>query len=243
MPKASSRGGRGLAISNSLNERSFSWNEECAPGGPGVKNEGSFYSWGVPRVSDEHLAARRRQILDAARRCFLRDGFHRTSMQDVIAEAGLSVGAVYRYFPSKNDLITAIAQSVIGDAERVFVEVTTAEPPLPVVEALDRVLTYVDAQAGPDGPLPLALQVWSEAQRDPALAEFVRATYDRLRRHWTALAARARDAGDLPPDADPEAVGAALFGMLPGYFTQRILTGTPDRATYLAGVRALLRSS
>ncbi|TDC64453.1 TetR/AcrR family transcriptional regulator [Micromonospora sp. KC207] len=196
---------------------------------------------GVPRVSDEHLAARRQQILDAARRCFLRDGFHRTSMQDVIAEAGLSVGAVYRYFPSKNHLITAIAQSVIGGADHIFAGFTASDPPLPLVEALDRALTYVDGQAGPDGILPLALQVWSEAQRDPTLAEFVRATYDRLRRHWTALAARARDAGELPPDADPEAVGAALFGLIPGYFTQKILTGAPDRATYLAGVHSLLR--
>ncbi|MFR9778190.1 TetR/AcrR family transcriptional regulator [Micromonospora sp. MS34] len=193
----------------------------------------------MPRVSEEHRAARRQQILDAARRCFLRDGFHSTSMQDVIAEAGLSVGAVYRYFPSKNDLITAIAQSVIGGADGVFAELAAAEPPLPLVEALERALAYVDAQTGPDGILPLAIQVWSEAQRDPALAEFVRATYTGFRGHFTTLARRAHAAGTLPADADPEAVGAALFGLVPGYFMQRILTGSPDRRTYLAGVRAL----
>ncbi|MFG2053686.1 TetR/AcrR family transcriptional regulator [Micromonospora sp. NPDC048930] len=196
----------------------------------------------MPRVSEEHLAARRQQILDAARRCFLRDGFHNTSMQDVIAEAGLSVGAVYRYFPSKNDLITAIAQSVIGGADGLFAELAGAEPPLPLVEALDRALAFVDSQTGPDGLLPLAIQVWSEAQRDPALAGFVRDTYTRLRNRFAELSRRARDAGELPPDADPEAVGAALFGLIPGYFMQRILTGHPDRHTYLAGVRALLAS-
>ena len=52
----------------------------------------------------------------------------------------------------------------------------SAEPPLPLVEALDRALTYVDAQAGEDGILPLAIQVWSESLRDPALAAFVNAT-------------------------------------------------------------------
>ncbi|NES14253.1 TetR/AcrR family transcriptional regulator [Micromonospora sp. PPF5-17] len=195
---------------------------------------------GMPRVSEEHRAARRQQILDAARRCFLRDGFHNTSMQDVIAEAGLSVGAVYRYFPSKNDLITAIAQAVIGGADGVFAELAAVEPPLPLAEALDRALTYVDAQTGPDGMLPLAIQVWSEAQRDRALAEFVAATYARFRGHFVAIARRARDGGELSPDADPDAVGTALFGLVPGYFMQRILTGSPDRSTYLAGVRALL---
>ncbi|MFC0004689.1 TetR/AcrR family transcriptional regulator [Micromonospora siamensis] len=194
----------------------------------------------MPRVSDEHLAARRRQILDAARRCFLRDGFHHTSMQDVIAEAGLSVGAVYRYFPSKNDLITEIARSAIGGADEVFAELSRHDPPLPLVEALDRALAFVDTQTGEDGVLPLAVQVWSEAQRDRTLAAFVDDTYTRLRDHWTDLATRAKQTGELPPTADPEAVGAALFALVPGYFMQRILTGRPDRASYLAGVRTLL---
>ncbi|MEH0820865.1 MULTISPECIES: TetR/AcrR family transcriptional regulator [unclassified Micromonospora] len=194
----------------------------------------------MPRVSDAHLAARRQQILDAARRCFMRDGFHNTSMQDVIAEAGLSVGAVYRYFPSKNDLITSIAQSVIGGADAVFAELAAAEPPVPLVEALDRALTYVDAQAGEDGVLRLAIQVWSESQRDPALAAFVHTTYSGFRDYFALLARRAREAGELPPDADPDAVGAALFALVPGYVLQKVLTGRPDRHTYLAGIRTLI---
>jgi len=62
----------------------------------------------MPRVSEDHLTARREQILAAARRCFLRKGVHNTSMQDLIGEAGMSVGAVYRYFRSKDEIINAI---------------------------------------------------------------------------------------------------------------------------------------
>ncbi|MER7470607.1 MULTISPECIES: TetR/AcrR family transcriptional regulator [unclassified Micromonospora] len=194
----------------------------------------------VPRVSPEHLAARRRQIVDAARRCFLREGFHRTTMQDVIAEAGLSVGAVYRYFPSKADLISAIAEEAVGGAEVVLDDLLRREPPLPLVEALDRALAYVETQLGDDGALRIAIQVWGEAQRDPALAEFVAARYDDIRRHFEALVRRAQGTGEVAADADPEAVAAALFALVPGWFLQRLLTGRPDRATYLAGVRALL---
>jgi Bacterial regulatory proteins, tetR family len=43
----------------------------------------------VPKVSEEYRDARRSQILDAAKRCFLRDGFHETSMQDLFTEVGL----------------------------------------------------------------------------------------------------------------------------------------------------------
>lgn len=194
----------------------------------------------MPRVSDEHLAARREQILDAARKCFLRDGFHTTSIQDVIAEAGLSVGAVYRYFKSKDELIRAIAQSVIGGAASVFDEIVAHEPPLPLPDALDRALAYIETQAGEDGVLRIAIQVWAEALRDPDLAEFVAETYRGFQARFTAIAERAKDSGELPADADPAAVGAVLFGLVPGYLLQRILTGRPDRRTYLAGIRALL---
>ena len=194
----------------------------------------------MPRVSEAHLAARRQQILDAARRCFTRDGFHNTSMQDVIAEAGLSVGAVYRYFKSKNELITSIAESVIGDASEMFEQLAQHEPPLTPTEAVERAIEFVDRETGPDGLLRIALQVWAEAMRDPALAEFVAGAYSRMRGHFVLLATRARAAGKLPADADVEAVGAVLFGMVPGYALQRILSAGPGPKTYLDGVRALV---
>src|SRR5689334_6249736 len=60
---------------------------------------------GVPRLTDERREARRAEIVAAARRCFARDGFHQTSMPDIAREAGMSAGAFYRYFPSKEDVI------------------------------------------------------------------------------------------------------------------------------------------
>jgi AcrR family transcriptional regulator len=194
----------------------------------------------MPRVSEAHLAARRQQILDAARRCFLRDGFHNTSMQDVIAEAGLSVGAVYRYFKSKNELITSIAEAVIGDAEEMFEELARHEPALSPTEAVDRAIHFVDLETGPEGRFRIAVLVWAEAMRDPTLAAFVADTYGRMRGHFVLLAARARDAGKLPPDADVEAVGAVLFGMVPGYALQRMLSVGPDPKGYVDGLRTLV---
>lgn len=65
----------------------------------------------MARLPDPALAdKRRRQILDAAMVCFCRRGFHQTTMQEICAAAALSPGALYRYFPSKADLISAIAE-------------------------------------------------------------------------------------------------------------------------------------
>ncbi len=98
----------------------------------------------------------------------------------------------------------------------------------------------VTSQTGPDGTLRLALQIWSEALRDPVLAEFVDKVYRRLRQTLVRLARAAQAHGHLPPEADPEAVGVVLFAMMPGYALQRILTGEPEPDLFKSGLRTLL---
>lgn len=194
----------------------------------------------MPRVSESHLAARRRQILDAARACFLRNGFHATSMQDVIGEAGLSVGAVYRYFPGKAAIIAAIAEEATGSAAARLDELAHADPAPTPAEAVAIAVDVLEPELGPDGALRIAIQVWSESMRDADLAALTGRVFGVMRGHFAAVARRAAGAGTLAPGADPEAVGAVLFALLPGYALQRVLTGYPDRATYLAGLRAVL---
>lgn len=197
--------------------------------------------YGMPRVSEAHLAARRQQILDAARKCFMSKGFHQTSMHDVITEAGLSVGAVYRYFPSKTDLIVAIAEQAVGNITGLLEDLLKVEPPPPLTEVLSRAVDFISAETGADGSLRLGLQVWSESLHNPELAEFVRSVVGRIRAALVALARRAREHGHIRPDANPEQVGAVLLSVLPGYAVQRILTGQPDPESFKSGLRTLFQ--
>lgn len=196
----------------------------------------------MPRVSKQHLAARRQHILDAARVCFARNGFHATSMQDVIAEAGVSVGGVYRYFRSKEELITAIAEQIVGTIDETLGRIVSADPRPALVDAMRDAIDVVERQLGPDGAFRVAIQVWSESFRNPAFAELVRRVYTRFREHFTSLARHAVEAGELPPDTDVEAAGSALFSLVPGYGLQRVLLGEPTPQTYLDGVRSLLNA-
>src|SRR5918992_5210095 len=106
-----------------------------------VKSERSLYFWVMPKVSEEHLAARRRQILDAALVCFSRSGFHRTSMQQIFEESGLSPGAVYRYFKSKDQIVEAIAMETLGG----FAAALEAGPPGRPDELMGRILDTIEA--------------------------------------------------------------------------------------------------
>jgi AcrR family transcriptional regulator len=64
----------------------------------------------VPKVSEEHRAGRRAQIMDGARRAFARHGFHATTVTLLEQEIGLSRGAIFSYFPSKLELFHALAE-------------------------------------------------------------------------------------------------------------------------------------
>src|SRR5215212_3411144 len=64
----------------------------------------------MPKISAAHEQQRRDQILTAAMACFARQGYHATSMDDVVRESGLSVGAIYSYFPSKEDLFLSLSE-------------------------------------------------------------------------------------------------------------------------------------
>jgi AcrR family transcriptional regulator len=192
----------------------------------------------MPRVSETHLAARRQQILDAARTCFLRNGFHATSMQDVIAEAGLSVGAVYRYFPGKAEIVEAIAGQYAAELWESFVALAEGDRPLGDVMAA--AIGIVDGATGPEGPMRLAVQVWAEALRDERIAATARKVYTKFRGNFVKVAERAVERGELPAGTDPHATGAALFSLVVGYGLQKMLTGSPDRKTYESGLRGLL---
>ena len=69
----------------------------------------------MPKVSDAHRESRRDQITDAALRSFAAKGFQRTSMADIIAESGLSAGAIYGHFESKQQIAYAVAERVLGN--------------------------------------------------------------------------------------------------------------------------------
>jgi AcrR family transcriptional regulator len=193
----------------------------------------------VPRVSEAHLIARREQILDAAQRRFLRNGFHATSMQDVLTEAGLSAGAVYRYFRSKDEIIAAIADRYSGELIAALVDAID-DPDRSLIEVMSEATTVVDENAGPDGILRLAVQVWAESLRDETIAPTVQRVFGNVRARFVQLAARAVSTGELPSGTDTEATGAALFALVLGYAVQRVLTGTPDLASYRRGLRTLL---
>lgn len=166
-------------------------------------------------MSAAYLAERRAHLLDAAARCFAREGFHRATMQQIVREAGLSPGAIYRYFASKEDIVAAIASERHAAERSLFREAAAADG-----RALAQASELARAFLGRMG-LPgerewrrVTVQLWSEALRNPRVMRVVRSGLDGPLRRLTALLRAGQRDGSVRRDVDAAAtarVAAAVF--------------------------------
>jgi AcrR family transcriptional regulator len=179
----------------------------------------------MPKVTQEHVDARRRQILSAALRCFARDGFHRTTMQDIFRESELSPGAVYSYFTGKDELIAAIIVEIMsfaGSAAALFSE------PLPEGrlrrpgEALAEIIErYQDFALGTVVERARIFpHMVGEQQRNPQLNAAVRAGLGSLAAGFEALARAAQERGELDPELDPREFSRLPISLMQGLLVQ-----------------------
>ena len=194
----------------------------------------------MPRVSEAHLERRRRQILDAARACFIRKGFYETSMQDVFTESGLSAGAVYRYFKSKDELVKAIATEGEALLTRFLEQLLDEDPLPPLDEIVGRFADFALTLTAPDGILRIAPHAWAAAMYNPDITVAIQELIRTIRTWLFKIVERQRDVGRLPPDVDVEAVGTTLSFAMPGFVLARLLMGDVDADTFRNGIAGLL---
>lgn len=202
----------------------------------------------MPRITAERREARRTAILAAARRCFSRDGFHQTSMPDIAAEAGLSAGASYRYFASKEDLIVEIAGQAFGamfePVERLLESSrpTVADLVAATVGPLGGDTTRdVDGEAiAVEELLRCGVQAWAELLRHERLRERAQAGFDRLRERMAAALRRGQAAGTVSSDLDPDRSTRVVMALLHGHIVQRTAFGLTDTEAFVSEVRLML---
>src|SRR5258708_19400890 len=177
----------------------------------------------MPKVSEEYRQARRADILAAARRCFIRQGFQETSMQDLLAEAGLSSGALYNYFASKEEIIVAIAEESISQVISLMRESAASPCRISPGAALASILDFARTLHIDNGFGTITVLGWAEALRNPALAARLTALRSVVLAYIGELASDIR----LPEGLSAESLAEVLTSIVPGYILQLAVLG-PD---------------
>ena len=173
----------------------------------------------MPKVSAEHLTNRRRQILGAAADCFARNGFHRTSMQDIVKESGLSAGLIYRYFTGKEDMILAIVAEWHTARSA---GLGTADDPLAAYLGLLRGIADPAAARQRN----LGMQAWAETVREPRIRDLARQGVDDQLEAFGAVA--------------PEPLIRVLVAIYQGLLLQASWDDSLDVEAFVAAVRGLV---
>ena len=174
----------------------------------------------MPKVSQTHLDARRQQILDAAIECFSRDGFHRTTMQDIVRQSGLSAGALYTYFNSKEEMIEAIAAGRRARERGLILAASESAEFAAIFQRLVRGFSETLLDPGERQGRRLALQLWTEALRNPRILRTVRAGVDPPRKMLAKIVQAACKRGELPKDLDPDATARVMIALFQGFALQ-----------------------
>jgi AcrR family transcriptional regulator len=164
------------------------------------------------RHSDpERANSRRKQVLDAAKSCFGRSGFHGASMAEISKAAGMSAGHIYNYFDSKDAIIAAFVEQ---NVERVSALMRDLEQQAdPLQSMLDDAAKSVREHLDPS-TWPLSLEISAEAARNPKIAAVVHDADRRARQQFHVILKRAREQHQLPADdfviAERRSAGAVL---------------------------------
>lgn len=190
----------------------------------------------MPKLKPTTQQARRGQILDAAERCFATSGFHRSTMQDICKAAGVSPGALYVYFDSKEALIAGIAERDRAEfAERM--EMLAHAPDL--LEALSALGEQYFVEE-PAHKRRMCVEIGLESTRNPRVGEIFRAVDGFVRRSFRDLFQRMKNEGRIAADVDVGVLADVLMLMGDGMFWRRAVHPDFDARATMPAIMTVL---
>jgi len=185
----------------------------------------------VPRVSAQHEQQVRERIVRAATRVFSERGFHRATMQDIVRASGLSVGAIYTYFKSKDELILAgcdlITDQEMGELARRLTPVEGFRDRLAI--AVGFMFDQIEIESWQLGSTRLLALAWAEADTSPSIREMLLRRRRQIHGVTVQLLQEGIARGEFPAWLDIDRTAAALGALLDGIVLQSIEEGAGYR--------------
>jgi AcrR family transcriptional regulator len=186
---------------------------------------------------------RQTQILDAALVCFAKRGFHQASMHDISAEAGISVGLIYRYFENKEAVISAMADR---HKKEIYDMLERARQAPTLLESLEILFTAHCCENEPSVISAFVVDLYAEASRNPQVADLVRDVLKTAMDGVTELIARGKEVQSAEHGLTPAELAELIFSVARGMLMFDVLrpqemTAAERRTRQLEVARRLWR--
>jgi AcrR family transcriptional regulator len=190
----------------------------------------------MPKLKPDTQRARRERILEAAEICFARHGFHRCTMQDICREAGISPGALYVYFSSKEDLIAGIAERDRSEFAAHFGELSRAPD---FLSALSKLGDHYFVEQ-PVRRQRMCVEIGVESTRNEAVGEIFRSVDTFVQDSFASLFRRLADEGRINPQFDAATMARVMVVIGDGMFWRRAVDPAFDATKVMPAVLTLV---
>lgn len=192
----------------------------------------------MARTKNEALHVKRKsQILAAARKCFIANGIHTTSMQEICKTSKISPGALYRYYPSKQAIIEAIAAHEHQQNQELIKFLKGAEDPVvglqqALPDTLDTLLNKDFAR--------LMIEISTEASRNKDVHRVFAEVEDQFKHALIEIFVSAQQNKGLPKSVNvPEAIYIVL-ALFDGITSQTANGAAPDRKHLMSNLNKMV---
>jgi AcrR family transcriptional regulator len=163
----------------------------------------------------------RTHLLEAALRLFSKEGYDATGVAEICQAAGVSKGAFYHHFPSKHDIFMALLEGWLAELDRQFNEALAEAKNVPngLVRMAEKSRSvFLDAR----GQLPMFLEFWTKASRDPVVWQSTIAPYRRYQALFAGIFRQGMAEGSIA-EADPDAAARVVLALALGLILQSML--------------------
>jgi AcrR family transcriptional regulator len=197
----------------------------------------------MARFTQTQKENRRQEILAAALRCFARNGFHSTTIADIVRESGDCQGTFYVYFKTKDDVIAALADDR-NQSDAIINAIAGAEAdPLDGLKILFDLHGRTLADAERADERRVAIQGWAEALRNDSIRQRLVDNTLRVQQQVAVLIERGQRRGQFRADANPQGVARALIALFRGLTLQTAWEGTFDAALTAKSIEDMVRGA